>query len=156
MATDTADGIMDMTMYMAVNSVVIRAVAVWIDGGNDGVSFVVDSKDSTKAVYRYYPENHIDSPFGIITVYLNIGDVSVDRVAEEDFLCRTSANELNSMRDAINDMRRENGEPPLTEDELPTATKDDEWYYYADHVIRRIKEELENGNIPEKGTVAWY
>ena len=49
-----------MTMYTAVNSVVIRAVAVWIDGGNDVVSSVVDSKDSTKAVYRYYPENHID------------------------------------------------------------------------------------------------
>ena len=49
-----------MTMYTAVNSVVIRAVVVWIYGGNDVVSSVVDSKDSTKAVYRYYPENHID------------------------------------------------------------------------------------------------
>lgn len=29
-ATDTADGIMDMTMYTAASSVVIKAVAVWI------------------------------------------------------------------------------------------------------------------------------
>lgn len=28
-ATDTADGITGMTMYTAVNSVVIKAVAVW-------------------------------------------------------------------------------------------------------------------------------
>jgi hypothetical protein len=28
-ATDTADGIMDMTMYTAVSSVVIKAAAVW-------------------------------------------------------------------------------------------------------------------------------
>lgn len=120
------------------------------------VTFVIDNKDSAKAVYRYYPENHIDSSFGIISVHLNNGDVSIDKVAEEDFLCRTFANELNSMRDAINEMRKENGEPPFTEDELSAANKDDEWYYYADHVIRRIKEEVENGNIPEKGTVAWY
>lgn len=120
------------------------------------VTFVIDNKDSAKAVYRYYPENHMDSSFGIISIHLNNVGVSIDKVAEEDFLCRTSADELNSMRDAINDMRRENGEPPLTEDELPTATKDEEWYYYADHVIRRIKEELGNGNIPEKGTVTWY
>lgn len=49
----------------------------------------------------------------------------------------------------------ENEEPPLTEAELPTSTKGDEWYYYASHVSRRIKEELENGNIPEKGFRAY-
>ena len=44
----------------------------------------------------------------------------------------------------------------LTEDELPTATEGDEWYYYADHVIHRIRKVLENGDVPEKGIVAWY
>ena len=73
------------------------------------VTFVIDNKDSAKAVYRYYPENHMDSSFGIISIHLNNVGVSIDKVAEEDFLCRTSADELNSMRDAINDMRRENG-----------------------------------------------
>ena len=29
MATDTADGIMDMTMFTAASSVVTKAVAVW-------------------------------------------------------------------------------------------------------------------------------
>ncbi len=120
------------------------------------VTFVFEKKDDTKAVYRYYPENHTDNPFGVIVVCLENGDVTIDRVAEEDFICRTSADDLNSMRDAINEMRKENGEPPLTEEELPTATEGEEWYYYADHVIRRIREELENGNIPERGTVAWY
>ena len=58
------------------------------------------------------------------------------------------------MRDAINEMRAENGEPPLTEEELPTATEDEEWYYYVDHAIRRVREQLKKGVIPEKGTVA--
>lgn len=70
------------------------------------VSFVIDSEDSTKAVYRYYPENHMDSSFDIISVHLNNKDVSIDRVVEEDFLCRISANEFNSMRNAINEIRR--------------------------------------------------
>ncbi|MDO5041457.1 MAG: hypothetical protein Q4D95_05140 [Peptoniphilus sp.] len=60
------------------------------------------------------------------------------------------------MRDAINEMRKESGRPPLTEEELPTATEDEEWYYYADHAIRSIREELGKGIIPEKGTVTWY
>lgn len=120
------------------------------------VTFVIENTDSTKAVYRYYPENHMDLSFGLVSVCLENGDATIDVAAEEDFICRTSTDELNSMRDAINEMRKENGNPPLTEEESPTATESNEWYYYADHVIRRLKEELENGNIPEKGTVAWY
>lgn len=120
------------------------------------VTFVVQSKDATKVVYRYHPENHIDSAFGIISVQLENGSITLDSIAEEDFICRTSADELNEMRDAIIEMRIENGEPPLTEEELPTATEGDEWYYYADHVIRRIRDEMEKGSIPDKGTVAWY
>lgn len=120
------------------------------------VVFVVNEKDDNKAVYRYYPENHTDSSFGIITVCLESGEAFIVRVAEEDFICKTSADELNSMRDAINEMRKENGEPPITDEELSTATENEEWYYYADHVICRIREELGNGKIPEKGMVAWY
>ena len=120
------------------------------------VTFAVESKDTTKVVYRYFPENHTDSSPGIISVQLENGDISINTVAEEDFICRTSADELNSMHDAINEMRKENGEPPLTEEELPTATEGDEWYYYADHVIRGIRDEMGNGNIPENGTIAWY
>lgn len=120
------------------------------------VTFTIECKDATKVVYRYLPENHIDSSFGVISVQLENGDISLDIVAEEDFVCRTSAVELKEMRDAINEMRRENGESLLTEDELPTAIADDEWYYYADHVIRRIRDDMGKGSIPEKGTVAWY
>ena len=120
------------------------------------VTFAIECKDATKVVYRYFPENHMDSSFGVISVQLENGDISLDVVAEEDFVCITSAVELNEMRDAINEMRRENGEPPLTEEELPTATEDDEWYYYADHVIRRIRDDMEKGSIQEKATVVWY
>lgn len=120
------------------------------------VTFNIESKETDKVTYRYFPENHYESAYGVFSISLVNGDIVLEVVAEEDFLCRTSAQELNEMRDAINEMRKENGEPPLTEEELPTATEDEEWYQYADHAIRRVKEEMEKGIIPESGTVAWY
>ncbi|MGI6095335.1 MAG: hypothetical protein ACOYBL_07875 [Lachnospiraceae bacterium] len=120
------------------------------------VVFDIESKDSDKVVYKYFPENHRDSKPGIFSISLITGEVLLEVVAEEDHICRTSASELNAMRDAVNEMRAENGEQPLTEEELPTATEDEEWYYYADRAIRRVRDELEKGVIPEKGMVAWY
>ena len=43
----------------------------------------------------------------------------------------------------------------VAEEELPIATEDKEWYYYADYVIKRVVEDLKKGNIIESGTVAW-
>lgn len=98
----------------------------------------------------------MESKPGIITVDLSQKSITLDVVAEEDFLCRTSADELNEMRNAINEMRIENGEQPLSEEELPTVKNDEEWHQYADHVIRRLSKELEEGKTPNQGTVAWY
>lgn len=113
------------------------------------VTFDIESKTLDKVVYKYFPENHRKSAYGVFSISLVNGDVLLEVVAEEDYLCRTSASELN-------EMRAENGEPPLTEKEMPTATEDAEWHYYVDHAIRRVREQLEKGVIPEKGTVAWY
>ena len=86
------------------------------------VTFELESMTSDKAVYKYFPENHRESVYGVFSISLVNGDVVLEVVAEEDHLCRTSASELNAMRDAINEMRAENGEPPLTEEELPTTS----------------------------------
>ena len=120
------------------------------------VTFVLDNRTETKVVYKYHPEKHVTNKSGIISFDIEKEEFTLDVVAEEDFICRTSAEELNEMRDAINKMRLENGQLPLTEEELPTATEGEEWYYYADHVVRRLREEFANDNIPEKGTIAWY
>ncbi len=120
------------------------------------VKFFIEKNDKNKAVYKYYPEDDRKKTGGIISVDLKTGDMTVDVPAEMDFKCTAAADELNELRNAINEMRKERGAAPLTDDGLPTANKEREWYFYADHVIRRLKEEAETGNIPEKGTVAWY
>jgi hypothetical protein len=107
-------------------------------------------------VYNYFPENNKDKAHGVVFIELDIGDIVLDTVAEMDGIRRATAEELNSMRDAINQMQIENGDPPLTEEELPIATEDEEWYAYADHVMRRLRDEKRKGNIPEKGMIAWY
>ena len=45
------------------------------------VTFIIDSKDDAKVVYRYYPENHMDSAFGLIGVNLENGNITLDVVA---------------------------------------------------------------------------
>lgn len=119
------------------------------------VVFELMSKEEDKIVYKYYPENHTDKKSGLISIRPSTSEYELEP-AEEDFLCVASVEELNEMRNAINQMRIERGAPELTEEEMPSATEDEEWYQYVDHAIRRILEEYEKGNIPEKGTVAWY
>jgi hypothetical protein len=96
-------------------------------------------------VYKYYPENHTNKDFGLIRVSIDRKDITLDKVAEEDFLCKVSAEKFNKMRDAIYEMQIENREEPFSEEEWPKAT-----------VIRRLREELDKGIIPEKSIVAWY
>ena len=91
------------------------------------VTFYIESKDATQVIYKYFPEDHMDKSFGLIRVDLVREEITVKVVAEEDFVCRTSSDELNEMRSAINEMRLQNGEPPLTEEELPIATEGSEW-----------------------------
>ena len=107
-------------------------------------------------IYRYYPENERDKNPGIIKLNTVSETIDVVTPAEMDWLMHVEPSELNSMRDAINAMRIENGEPELTEEECPGATEAEEWYWYADHAISKIVKAYNNGEILEHGTVAWY
>ena len=120
------------------------------------VKFILKEKTDNKFVYEYFPEGDFSKKAGIIIVDTASESIWVEKVAEEDFECHTTADELNDMRNAINGMRAENGEPPLTEEELPTATEGSKWYYYANHAINRLFDLFNNGEEPTKGTVAWY
>lgn len=106
------------------------------------VTFEIECKTSNKITYKYFPENDKKCEFGIFSILIDTGEAIIDKIAEKDFLRSTSSEELNYLRDAINKSRIENGETILSEEELPLATKDEEWYYYADHAIQKVKDEL--------------
>ena len=120
------------------------------------VKFKFKEKTDKKICYEYFPEGDFSKGAGIIIVDTVAKSVCVEKVAEEDFERHTTAAELNDMRNAINLTRAENGEPPLTEEELPTATEGSSWYYYANHAIDRLCDLFNNGEEPAEGTVAWY
>lgn len=120
------------------------------------VKFRLKEKNNNKYTYEYFPEGDLKKETGIIIVDTVAESVWIEKVAEKDFECYTTAEELNDMRDSINKMRAEDGEPPLTEEELPTATKNEKWFYYADKAINRLCDLFNNGEEPTEGFVAWY
>ena len=120
------------------------------------VKFRLKEKIGNTYTYEYFPEGDFSKEAGIIIVDTAVESVWVEKDAEEDLERHTTANELNDMRKAINEMRVENGEPPLTEEELPTATEGSSWYYYANHAINRLCDLFNSGEEPTEGTVAWY
>lgn len=120
------------------------------------VKFQLIKNSNSQLIYEYYPEADYLSKPGIIVVNEEDESIYIETVAEKDFLHHTSLKSLNEMRDTINKMRKENGEVPLTESELPSAKNDESWYYYANHVIRKLNALLDTGEKPNKGTVVWY
>lgn len=122
----------------------------------DMVTFKLLYKTDTEIRYEYYPEDDKNSNAGLIGINVVEDTIELLQVAERDRMRIITAEELNSMRDSINEMRKENGTPLLTEEELPTATEDSKYYQYASHTMQKINEAYESGCILEEGMAAWY
>lgn len=120
------------------------------------VHFEITSRAEKCVTYAYYPEGDKDAKPGVIELNAVTGKAALVTPAQKDFLCRASAEDLNTLRAAIDEMRKEVGQAPLTEEELPLATTAEIWYTYADHAICMIEEEYKLGTILEQGTAMWY
>ena len=120
------------------------------------VKWILKEEKEKRLIYEYFPEGNFESKAGIIILDAKLETISIEVPAEKDFLSRTTAKALNEMRDAINQMRIKNGEPELTEDELPIATEDESWYWYGDHALDGIWKAFCEGNELSEGTVMWY
>ena len=59
------------------------------------VTFILKEKTDNKFVYEYFPEGDFSKKAGIIIVDTASESVWVEKVAEEDFECHTTADELN-------------------------------------------------------------
>ena len=120
------------------------------------VKFRLLSRNESEVLYEYYPENAREYKPGIIELDTECFNIILVEPAERDREIIVLAEDLNSMRESINKMRIECGVLPLTEEELPIAIEDEEYYQYASHVIRKIRECYLKGEISEDGIVAWY
>lgn len=120
------------------------------------VIFELTQHSDNFITYEYYPEGDKSKKPGTIELDTRSGDIHVLIPAEMERILSVSASQMNLLRDAMNEMQKEQGLPELTEDELPSASVDEEYYLYADHTIQKIAEAYNHGTILEKGTSMWY
>ena len=120
------------------------------------LKFKLISKENGLYIYEYYPDGDFSKKPGIVSLDINTQEIKILVAAEEDFMCHATAEQLNKSRESINECRKEIGEPPLTEEELPIATEDIGWYYFGDHMLMYLVCRLEDSNFEEEGMVAWY
>ena len=120
------------------------------------VSFRLISKTEKEIKYEYFPENDKNALPGIIVIDREKEDIFVLQQAEKDFSRIIPVSELNALRDSVDEMRQEDGMPPLTEEDWPKATKDDIYYFYASNAISKIADAYNEGEILEDGMSIWY
>lgn len=122
------------------------------------VTYELIHRSGNKLLYQYWPEDDRSSRPGRIAIDINRETSSLEEPAERDFQDNATGADMNALRDAINDMRRERGEDSLTEEKLPAEPDNAvcRWWYYYDHVVQGLSRRLGKGERPEHGTVAWY
>ena len=98
----------------------------------------------------------MQEPHGVVTLFKKTGTFEITKLAPADFSHQVSLEDVKALRDSVNNMRIEQGEPELTEEEWATPTEGFVSTFYADHVISRIRKSFEQGVILKKGGAAWY
>ena len=119
------------------------------------VTFELISVDENNAIYWYFPEGE-RSTHGVISVDIHSKVAEIQALAPSDFTHEISVQELNLLRDSVNQERRLDGRPELTEEEWPAATEPEIVTLYADHAVSKIECTYHAGHLPECGTVIWY
>lgn len=109
------------------------------------VCFEITARAENGVTYAYYPEGDQSATPGVIQWNTVTGQAALVTPAQGDQLRGASAEDLNALRTAINETRKEAGLAPLTDEELPRATTDQSWYAYADHAFGHGATDLFNG-----------
>lgn len=120
------------------------------------VKFYLISIIGNIATYEYFPDGDKSKACGIITLNTVSGEIILVKIAEEDWSNIITAESMNEMRNAINQICEEIGEKHLSEYELTVATEDELHYYYASYAMDRIEEYFKKGEVPESGMAMWY
>ena len=121
------------------------------------VTFKLIKSENNIHNFEYFPEGKTSLKCGIIILDEIQEKIYVSKVAETDFYSVTTAEELNEMRNHVNEMRVQDGEPPLTVKEWPNETENIGYYWYADHAIDVISDAYnKDGTVIKQGSAHWY
>lgn len=89
---------------------------------------------------------------GVIVVDRKKEEVEITKVAEKDWVRKISAEELNEMATAVNEIARELGGTDFVE----FVTESEYSVYCGDHAVRESMERLQRGEILKRGMQMWY
>ena len=111
------------------------------------VTFRLMEETDQYLIYWYFPNGDEDEMHGIILIDKLNETVEIQKMAHNDFSHIVTVAEQNELRDSVNDMRREEELPLLTEEEWPSATTEFTKTFFADHAISKIIESYNSGEI---------
>ena len=120
------------------------------------VTFQLVSQTKDEIKYNYFPEGDETCKTGVIAIDIRKEEIRVLHPAEKDFLVTVTVDSMKAVWDSINEMRAEQGETPLTEEELPVTTEENSYYCYAEKAIREIVKGYDAGNVLKSGCLMWY
>ena len=100
------------------------------------VTFLLKTVKDGLYTYEYYPEDNRQSKPGIITLCTISKRLSLEKLAEEDFVCKTK-------------------DTPQIQNEI-SLDIDERCHFYADHVMCEIWDSYMEGTTLKSGTVVWY
>ena len=81
------------------------------------VTFRLIEETDQYLTYWYFPNGNEDEMYGIILIDKLNETVEIQKMAHDDFSHIVTVDEQNELRNSINEMRKEEGLPLLTEEE---------------------------------------
>ena len=120
------------------------------------VTFRLVKETEQYLIYWYFPDGHEDEMHGIILIDKLNETVKIQKMAHNDFSHIVTVDEQNELRNSVNNMRKEEGLPLLTEEEWPSTATEYKKTFFADYAISKIIESYNSGKILKEGMSAWY
>ena len=124
------------------------------------VTFKLIEVNGNIAVYHYWAEsNEKENPddYGVLAFDKETENSEIWEVAPGDSWMTVTVEDLMKEREWLNQQRKEEGRPPLTEEEYPTPKHDLHFTNYGQMAYLEIMRGVERtGDFPKEGSNIWY
>ena len=117
------------------------------------VEFALKDVTDNRLVYEYYPKGDEEKLPGVISVWIKKRDVVLDIAAEDDFVTFSISDEVNKLKDSIDEIFEELGVIQESDDDWDLEIEGYDWYYYAEKVMQKLRDEISQGKVLKRGIV---
>ena len=120
------------------------------------VEFVLVNRTANRLVYEYYPKGDTEKLPGLISIWIKKRNVVLDVAAEDDFITFSTTEEIKELKDSIDEVYMELGIAPENDDEWESIVEAYDWYYYAEKVMDRLRDDISQDKLNKDiGTICY-